>query len=59
MSDSLLFASLFACYGVLGRNYAGGPSGAEIFELPLVAVNTVVAAALFDHLRFRSDRDTE
>ena len=40
MSDCLLFACLFACYGVLGRNYAGGPSGAEIFELPLVAVNT-------------------
>ena len=40
MSDSLLFASLFSCYGVLGRNYAGGPSGAELFELPLVAVNT-------------------
>ncbi len=40
MSDCLLFACLFACYGVLGRNYAGGPSGAELFELPLVAVNT-------------------
>jgi cytochrome o ubiquinol oxidase subunit 3 len=25
---------------VLGRNYAGGPSGAELFELPLVALNT-------------------
>jgi cytochrome o ubiquinol oxidase subunit 3 len=40
MSDSLLFACLFAAYGVLGRNYAGGPSGAELFELPLVALNT-------------------
>ena len=40
MSDSLLFASLFASYGVLGRSYAGGPSGAELFELPLVAINT-------------------
>jgi cytochrome o ubiquinol oxidase subunit 3 len=40
MSDCLVFACLFACYGVLGRNYAGGPSGAELFELPLVAVNT-------------------
>ena len=40
MSDSLIFASLFATYGVLGRNYAGGPSGAELFELPLVALNT-------------------
>jgi cytochrome o ubiquinol oxidase subunit 3 len=40
MSDSLVFACLFAAYGVLGRNYATGPSGAEIFDLPLVAVNT-------------------
>jgi cytochrome o ubiquinol oxidase subunit 3 len=40
MSDCLVFASLFATYGVLGRNYAGGPSGADLFQLPLVAVNT-------------------
>jgi cytochrome o ubiquinol oxidase subunit III len=40
MSDSLVFACLFAAYGVLGRNYAAGPSGADLFELPLVAVNT-------------------
>jgi cytochrome o ubiquinol oxidase subunit 3 len=40
MSDCLVFACLFAAYGVLGRNYAGGPSGAEIFDLSLVAVNT-------------------
>jgi cytochrome o ubiquinol oxidase subunit 3 len=42
MSDCLVFACLFAAYGVLGRNYAGGPSGAELFELPLVAVNTTL-----------------
>ena len=42
MSDCLLFACLFACYGVLGRNYAGGPTGAELFELPLVAANTAL-----------------
>ena len=40
MSDTLVFACLFAAYGVLGRNYAGGPSGADLFSLPLVAVNT-------------------
>ncbi|MEC3764116.1 MULTISPECIES: cytochrome o ubiquinol oxidase subunit III [Cupriavidus] len=40
MSDCLIFACLFAAYGVLGRNYAGGPSGAELFDLPLVALNT-------------------
>ncbi|TCV96476.1 cytochrome bo3 quinol oxidase subunit 3 [Luteibacter rhizovicinus] len=40
MSDCLIFATLFAVYGVLGRSYAGGPSGADLFELPLVAINT-------------------
>jgi len=40
MSDCLIFACLFATYGVLGRNYAAGPSGAELFDLPLVAMNT-------------------
>ncbi|NEX59971.1 cytochrome o ubiquinol oxidase subunit III [Noviherbaspirillum galbum] len=40
MSDCLVFACLFAAYAVLGRNYAGGPSGAELFDLPLVALNT-------------------
>jgi cytochrome o ubiquinol oxidase subunit III len=40
MSDCLIFACLFATYGVLGRSYAAGPSGADLFDLPLVAVNT-------------------
>jgi cytochrome o ubiquinol oxidase subunit 3 len=40
MSDCLIFACLFAAYGVLGRSYAAGPSGADLFDLPLVAVNT-------------------
>ena len=40
MSDCLVFACLFATYAVLGRNYAGGPGGAELFDLPLVALNT-------------------
>lgn len=42
MSDCLVFACLFAVYGVLGRNYAAGPSGADLFELPLVALNTAL-----------------
>ncbi|KAG1254301.1 hypothetical protein G6F68_010915 [Rhizopus microsporus] len=33
MSDCLIFACLFATYGVLGRNYAAGPSGADLFDL--------------------------
>jgi cytochrome o ubiquinol oxidase subunit 3 len=42
MGDSLIFAVLFATYGVLGRNYAAGPSGADLFDLRLVAVNTAL-----------------
>lgn len=40
MSDTLIFASLFATYAVLGRNYAGGPTGAELFDLTLIAIAT-------------------
>ena len=42
MGDSLIFAALFATYGVLGRNYAAGSSGADLFDLRLVAVNTAL-----------------
>ncbi|HEY4079558.1 MAG TPA: cytochrome o ubiquinol oxidase subunit III [Burkholderiaceae bacterium] len=42
MSDCLVFACLFATYGVLGRSYAGGPGGAELFDLPVVATNTAL-----------------
>ena len=40
MSDCLVFACLFAIYAVMGRSYAAGPSGADLLDLPLVAVNT-------------------
>ncbi len=40
MSDCLIFATLFAIYGVLGANFAAGPSPADLFNLPLVAVST-------------------
>jgi cytochrome o ubiquinol oxidase subunit III len=40
MSDCLIFAVLFATYGVLGANYAAGPSPRDLFDLRLVAVNT-------------------
>jgi cytochrome o ubiquinol oxidase subunit 3 len=42
MSDALIFATLFATYGVLSTSYAGGPAPREIFELPLVALNTAM-----------------
>jgi cytochrome o ubiquinol oxidase subunit 3 len=40
MSDCLIFAILFAVYAVLGGNYAAGPAPKDLFDLPLVAVNT-------------------
>ncbi|HVZ03112.1 cytochrome o ubiquinol oxidase subunit III [Hyphomicrobium sp.] len=40
MSDCLIFACLFATYGVLGGSYAAGPAPKDLFDLPLVAVNT-------------------
>lgn len=42
MSDCLIFACLFAVYGVQVRAYAGGPTGADLFDLPLVALNTAM-----------------
>ena len=40
MSDCLIFAMLFAAFGVLGANYAAGPAPKDLFDLNLVAVNT-------------------
>ncbi|QAY75375.1 cytochrome o ubiquinol oxidase subunit III [Sphingosinicella sp. BN140058] len=45
MSDALIFASLFAMYGVVSTSYAGGPVPREIFDLPLVALNTALLLA--------------
>ncbi|RJE81655.1 cytochrome o ubiquinol oxidase subunit III [Paracoccus sp. JM45] len=42
MSDCLIFAVLFAVYAVLGQGFAGGPGPKELFELPLVALNTAM-----------------
>jgi cytochrome o ubiquinol oxidase subunit 3 len=42
MSDALIFAALFATYGVLSTSYAGGPAPRELFELELVALNTAI-----------------
>lgn len=50
MSDCLIFAVLFATYGVLGRNYAAGPSPKDLFDLPLVALNT--AMLLFSSITY-------
>jgi len=42
MSDCLIFAMLFAAYGVLGGNYAAGPAPKDLFDLKLVALNTTM-----------------
>ncbi len=42
MSDCLIFAILFAIYGVVGANYAAGPAPKDLFDLPLVALNTAM-----------------
>jgi cytochrome o ubiquinol oxidase subunit 3 len=33
MSDLILFSALFATFAVIGRNYAGGPTGKDLFDL--------------------------
>jgi cytochrome o ubiquinol oxidase subunit 3 len=42
MSDALIFATLFATFGVLSTAYAGGPAPRDIFDLRLVALNTAM-----------------
>lgn len=50
MSDCLMFAVLFAVYGVLGGNYAAGPGPKDLFDLELVAFNT--ALLLFSSITY-------
>ncbi len=50
MSDCLIFAMLFATFAVVGRNYAAGPSPADLFDLKLVAINT--AMLLFSSITY-------
>ena len=50
MSDCLIFAMLFATYGVVGHSYAGAPGPRQLFELPLVALNT--AMLLFSSITY-------
>ena len=50
MSDCLIFAMLFAVFGVVGGNYAAGPGPKELFDLELVAVNT--AMLLFSSITY-------
>jgi cytochrome o ubiquinol oxidase subunit 3 len=41
LSDFVLFSGLFAAYAVLSSNTAGGPTGAELFNLRKVFIETM------------------
>src|ERR1700745_1916753 len=41
LSDMVMFSALFAAYAVLAGNAAGGPSGAELFNLRSVFIETM------------------
>lgn len=41
MTDCVLFATLFATYAVMSGNFAGGPTGKELFSLPYVFGETM------------------
>ena len=41
LSDMVMFSAFFASYAVLMGNTAGGPKGAELFDLRSVAIETV------------------
>jgi cytochrome o ubiquinol oxidase subunit 3 len=49
ISDIILFSALFASYAVLTDSTAGGPSGRDLFDLTLVAIETgcLLASTLF------------
>jgi cytochrome o ubiquinol oxidase subunit 3 len=42
MSDLILFAAIFATFAVVGHNYAGGPTGKELFDLPFLFGETML-----------------
>jgi len=42
MTDLLMFAVLFAVYAVLHGNTMGGPSGRDLFSLPLALTETII-----------------
>ena len=39
-AEIVLFATLFAVYGVLGKNYAGGPTPQDLFQIKDVLIET-------------------
>lgn len=45
LSDFIMFSGFFAAYAVLVGETAGGPTGRDIFEVPLVAAETALLLA--------------
>jgi cytochrome o ubiquinol oxidase subunit 3 len=64
MTDLVLFAALFATYAVLAENYAGGPSGKDLFDLRYTFIETMFllfssatcGLAMLDMHRKKKDR---
>jgi cytochrome o ubiquinol oxidase subunit III len=50
MTDCIIFASLFAVFAVMSHQFAGGPSGKDLFEIPGVALET--AALLLSSITY-------
>ena len=42
MTDCILFAALFATFAVMSHQFAGGPSGKDLFEIQGVAIETAI-----------------
>ena len=42
MTDLVLFAAIFATFAVVARNYAGGPSGKDLFDLSYTFGETMI-----------------
>ncbi|MGO4302536.1 cytochrome o ubiquinol oxidase subunit III [Cupriavidus sp. RAF12] len=60
MSDCLIFAVLFATFGVLSGNTAGAPGGRQLFELRFVFAETMVlllSSYTFGLAMLRQDAD--
>lgn len=45
LTDFMMFATLFAAYIVLQKSTYGGPSGKELFDLPLMLTQTLILLA--------------
>ena len=56
ISDIILFAAFFATYAVLTDSTAGGPTGRDLFDMTLVAVETACLLTIEPVLRHRRHR---